>query len=68
MLYCTEEERIYTANHHMLIFCVKKSGARWMDGWMIEQVEGMLTAIKNLTFLLKQNAQQIKCEYAIEKM
>ena len=52
----------------MLIFCVKKSGARWMDGWMIEQVEGMLTAIKNLTFLLKQNAQQIKCEYAIEKM
>ena len=34
MLHCTEEECIYTANHHKFIFCAKKSGAGWMGGWM----------------------------------
>ena len=34
LICCTEEECVYIANQHMLIFCAKNSGAGCKDGWM----------------------------------
>ena len=42
MQHCTEEERIYAANKHLLMFCAKKSGAGGVDGWMGGWVEGWM--------------------------
>ena len=32
--HCTTDERIYTANQHVLIYRAKKHGTGWMDGRM----------------------------------
>ena len=40
LIYCTKEERIYTANCHKLIFCAEKSGSGWVGGWMGGWVDG----------------------------
>ena len=34
--HCTEEESINDTNHHLLIFCAKKSGAGGVGGWMVQ--------------------------------
>ena len=50
IIYCTDEQRNYTANQHLLIFGAQTSGAGWKGGrvegwkggrvgeWMLERV------------------------------
>ena len=42
---CTEEECIYVANQHLLIFCAKNSGAGGVDGWVNGWMGGWMDGI-----------------------
>ena len=50
MYHCTEEEGIYAANHHLLIFCAKKkSSADWVDGLVNGWMDGVASLRINYT-------------------